>query len=86
MFYALNWFLSLALLALWSLACWGMHVVTVWAVSSAGAERALACGADVMVLPLSASREHSLANGMRILIAEQLYRAVSMLGNHPYHR
>lgn len=23
---------------------------------------------------------------VRILIAEQLYRAVSMLGNHPYHR
>ena len=23
---------------------------------------------------------------VRILIAEQLYRAVSLLGNHPYHR
>ena len=27
-----------------------------------GAERALECGADLMLLPLSASREHSLAN------------------------
>jgi 23S rRNA (pseudouridine1915-N3)-methyltransferase len=23
---------------------------------------------------------------VRILVAEQLYRAVSQLGNHPYHR
>ncbi len=37
MFYALAWFLSFALLALWSLACWGLHAVTVWAVASAGA-------------------------------------------------
>ncbi len=37
MFYAINWFLSLALLALWSLACWALHAVTVWVVSSAGA-------------------------------------------------
>ena len=33
MFYAINWFLSLALLALWSLACWALHAVTVWVVS-----------------------------------------------------
>lgn len=37
MFYALAWFLSFALLALWSLACWGLHAVTVWAVAGAGA-------------------------------------------------
>ncbi len=37
MFYALTWFLSFAFLALWSLACWGLHTVTVWAVASAGA-------------------------------------------------
>ena len=37
MFYALSWFLSLALLALWSVACWGLHALTVWAVASAGA-------------------------------------------------
>jgi 23S rRNA pseudoU1915 N3-methylase RlmH len=23
---------------------------------------------------------------VRIIVAEQLYRAVSQLGNHPYHR
>ncbi|MBS7780042.1 hypothetical protein [Acidovorax sp. CCYZU-2555] len=37
MFYALSWFLSFALLALWSLTCWGLHALTVWAVASAGA-------------------------------------------------
>lgn len=37
MFYAISWFLSLALLALWSLACWGLHAVTAWAVTGAGA-------------------------------------------------
>lgn len=36
MFYAISWFLALALLALWSVACWGVHAVTVWAVSGAG--------------------------------------------------
>ena len=36
MFYAISWFFSLALLALWSMACWGVHAVTVWAVSGAG--------------------------------------------------
>lgn len=37
MFYAISWILCLALVALWSLACWGLHTVTVWAVSGAGA-------------------------------------------------
>ena len=36
MFYALNWFLVLGLLALWSLAAWAFHAVTVWTVSNAG--------------------------------------------------
>lgn len=36
MFYALNWFLVLGLLALWSLAAWGLHAVTLWTVSNAG--------------------------------------------------
>ena len=36
MFYAISWFFALALLALWSMACWGVHAVTVWAVSGAG--------------------------------------------------
>lgn len=36
MFYAISWFLALALLALWSAACWSAHAVTLWAVSGAG--------------------------------------------------
>lgn len=36
MFYALSWSLSFVLLGLWSLACWGLHAATVWAVESAG--------------------------------------------------
>jgi hypothetical protein len=36
MFYALNWFLVLGLLALWSLAAWAFHAVTVWTIANAG--------------------------------------------------
>lgn len=45
MFYAISWFISLSLLALWSLLCWGVHAFTVWAMSSAGALAAGAAGA-----------------------------------------
>ncbi|UVH60620.1 hypothetical protein NWF24_14755 [Variovorax paradoxus] len=45
MFYAISWFLSSALLALWSLTCWGLYAVTAWAVSGAGV---LAGGASAM--------------------------------------
>ena len=51
MFYAINWFLSLALLALWSLACWALHAVTVWVVSSAGALAGGSAVADVILMP-----------------------------------
>ena len=51
MFYAINWFLSLALLALWSLACWALHAVTVWVVSSAGALAGGSAAADVILMP-----------------------------------
>lgn len=37
MFYALSWFVVLGLLAVWSLAAWALHSVTVWTVSNAGA-------------------------------------------------
>lgn len=37
MFYLLNWFLVLSLVALWSLTAWGLHALAVWTVSNAGA-------------------------------------------------
>lgn len=51
MFYAISWFISFFLLALWSLTCWGLHAVTVWAVSSAGAMTGGATAINTAVLP-----------------------------------
>jgi len=51
MFYAITWFLSFMLLALWSLACWGAHAVTVWALSSAGTLANGTTSMDVISLP-----------------------------------
>lgn len=51
MFYAITWFLSFMLLALWSLACWGVHAVTVWAVGSAGALAGGSAAMDAVLLP-----------------------------------
>ncbi len=45
MIYAISWFVSLSLLAIWSLLCWGVHAFTVWAMSSAGALATGAAGA-----------------------------------------
>lgn len=36
MFYALNWFIVVSLLALWSFVAWGFHSVAAWMVSNAG--------------------------------------------------
>lgn len=36
MFYALSWFVVLALLALWSLGAWALHAITAWTVAHAG--------------------------------------------------
>jgi hypothetical protein len=37
MLYAINWFLVISLLALWSLAAWAMHATAMWALSHGGA-------------------------------------------------
>jgi hypothetical protein len=37
MFYALNWFMVVSLLALWSFVAWGFHSIAAWMVSNAGA-------------------------------------------------
>jgi hypothetical protein len=51
MFYALSWFIVIALLALWSLAAWGLHAVAVWTVSNAGALSGAASGAGTITVP-----------------------------------
>lgn len=51
MFYAISWFVSLSLLAVWSLLCWGVHAFTVWAMSSAGALAAGAASVQATLLP-----------------------------------
>ena len=51
MFYALNWFVVVALLACWSVTAWALHAVAVWAVSSAGALPGAASGVATVALP-----------------------------------
>lgn len=51
MFYVLNWFFVIALLALWSLASWALHAAAVWTVSNAGALTGAASGAGSIALP-----------------------------------
>jgi hypothetical protein len=51
MFYALSWFVVVALLALWSLAAWALHAAAVWTVSNAGALSGAASGVGTMALP-----------------------------------
>jgi hypothetical protein len=40
MFYVLNWFIVVSLLALWSFAAWGFHSIAAWMVSNAGTLKA----------------------------------------------
>ena len=51
MFYAVSWFVVLALLALWSLAAWAFHAVAVWAISNAGVFTGAASGVERLQLP-----------------------------------
>lgn len=51
MIYALSWFLSLSLLAVWSLAAWTVNAVAVWAFSNAGTLTGAASGVEGLRLP-----------------------------------
>ncbi len=51
MFYALNWFMVVSLLMLWSIAAWAVHAFSVWAVSNAGALAGGTKGFDSFHLP-----------------------------------
>ena len=48
-----------------------------------GLDQSLKDQADVMIRLSSLTLPHGMA---RLLLCEQLYRAVSLLKNHPYHR
>lgn len=52
MFYAISWFISLALLSMWSVFCWGLHAVTVWVVSNAGALTGGTAVMDPVLVPV----------------------------------
>lgn len=51
MFYALSWFIVVALVVLWSLAAWALHAVAVWTVTNAGALTGAASGAGSIAVP-----------------------------------
>ncbi len=51
--------------------------------SADGLDRELKAGADLLLSLSSLTLPHAL---VRVLLAEQLYRAVSLIQNHPYHR
>lgn len=51
--------------------------------SADGLDRDLKAGADLLLSLSAMTLPHAL---VRVLLAEQLYRAVSLMQNHPYHR
>lgn len=51
--------------------------------SADGLDRDLKAGADFLLSLSAMTLPHAL---VRVLLAEQLYRAVSLIRNHPYHR
>ena len=51
MIYALCWFLVFSILALWSLAAWGLNAVAVWTASNAGAWTGAVSGIEGLGLP-----------------------------------
>ncbi|EJL77018.1 hypothetical protein SAMN05518845_111273 [Variovorax sp. YR750] len=71
MFYAISWFLSSVLLALWSLACWGTHAAVAWAVVNAGALGSGAPAAGAILVPdwLRAWTPPGLAQELATMIA-----------------
>jgi 23S rRNA (pseudouridine1915-N3)-methyltransferase len=51
--------------------------------SADGLDQELKNGADLQLALSAMTLPHAM---VRVLLAEQLYRAISMLQNHPYHR
>jgi 23S rRNA (pseudouridine1915-N3)-methyltransferase len=51
--------------------------------SADGLDQELKADADILLALSAMTLPHAMA---RVLLAEQLYRATSMIQNHPYHR
>ncbi len=51
MAFVLNWFVFIALLALWSLAAWALHAVAVWSFSNVGGLSGVAASGVSVRLP-----------------------------------
>jgi 23S rRNA (pseudouridine1915-N3)-methyltransferase len=51
--------------------------------SADGLDQELKAGADLLLGLSAMTLPHAV---VRVLLAEQLYRAMSMIRNHPYHR
>ena len=51
--------------------------------SADGLDRELKTDADLLLAVSAMTLPHAM---VRVLLAEQLYRAMSMIQNHPYHR
>ena len=71
MFYAISWFVVVALLALWSLAAWVLHAVGIWTVSNAGALSGAASGVGAIGLPewLAPWVPQALSQGVTALLS-----------------
>jgi hypothetical protein len=73
-FYAINWFVVVVFLALWSLTAWALHALAVWTVSNAGALSGAASGVGGFRLP------DGLAPWVPPEIAQSLTALLSGLG------
>ena len=74
MLYAINWFVVVVLLALWSLTAWALQAFAAWTVSSAGALSEAASGVGALRVP------EWLAPWVPSEIAQSLARLVSDMG------
>ena len=81
MFYALNWFVVVSLLMLWSLAAWAFHSLAAWTVASAGTLTGGAGAIEALRMPVWLSAwvppEFALAlNSMMAAIGPSIETAV----------
>jgi hypothetical protein len=69
--YVLSWFLILCLLALWSLAAWGLSALAIWSVAQSGQWAGAASGAHRVPLPdwLAPWLPAEIGHGLAALLA-----------------